>query len=299
MGVTDTPDSAPPDEPAPAELGDTIITVAGGRRAPSVPRVIGADAATPVAAFWRTAQELYGMLTGLQPDQWALPTTTEYGTVKDLVAHLLGVERYSTHSVTHRDEHDPDVSTAHTSVGLGDIERLRDIAGPEVAQRWFDAAGDTAAAFREDVDDRPIDVHGIPAPADMALVFRTFELWAHMEDICAAVGRPLPRLDGPRMGLMASTLVSVLPMFFTDPDESQRGRVARIVLLGPGGGVADLALDPAAAGTAASARMVTDVVDFCRIASRRLPIDALERQTSGESHLFDPVLVATAAFAMD
>jgi len=308
MGVSDTPDtpdadahhdSSTRDETAPAALADTILAAAGDRRAPNVPRAIGTDAAAPVTAFWQTAQELYGLLTGLSPQDWAAPTTTEYGTVKDLVAHLIGVERYCTRSVSHRDDADPTVSTAHTSVGLADIAELRDVPGPEVADIWFDAAGGTAMAFGEDDDDRPIDVHGIPAPADLALVFRTFEIWAHMEDVCAAVGRPLPRLDGPRMGLMAATLVGVLPLFFSEPDESQRGRVARIVLLGPGGGVADLALDPTAAGTAASARLVTDVVDFCRIASRRLPIDALQRHTTGDIRLLDPVLAAAAAFAMD
>jgi len=292
MGVNDTPRP-------PADLGETIARAATARRPANAPHPLGSGAASPTAAMWQTAQELYGLLSGLTPEQWSQPTRTEYGNVKDLVAHLIGVERYCVAAAAHRDDPLTGEDAAHTLVGRADIERLRDVAGAEVAGEWFDAAANTAAVLAGGADQRPIDIHGLSLTTDLALVFRAFELWAHMEDVCAAVGRSLPRLDGPRMGLMAATLVGALPAFFTDPDDGQRGRVARLVLLGPGGGVADLPLDPAAAGAAASVRLVADVVDFCRVASRRLPIDDLDRRVSGEPDLITPVLAATASFALD
>jgi uncharacterized protein (TIGR03083 family) len=301
MGVNDTP-HPPDDTPVapPGGLGDTVIRAAGARRAPNEPRTVGADATTPVHAMWQTAQELYGLLTRLTADDWSQPTTTEYGSVHDLVAHLVGIERYFDRAISHRDDPLPPAEAAHLVVARRAMEELRDVPGSDLAAQWFDAVAVTVAAFQADTDDRPIDVHGIPLPRDLAIVFRTFELWAHMEDVCAALGRPLPRLDGPRMGLMAATLVGVLPLFVALPSDGSPARTARIVLLGPGGGVADLSLgDADETSTAPSVRLVADIVDFCRIASRRLPVEQLDRQVTGDATLIGPVLEAAAAFAMD
>lgn len=291
-----------PDQPEdqPAGLSTRVLDAAIAVRRPGSSRPVGADAAEPVAALWRTAQELYAMLTTLAPDEWLRPSRTTYGTVHDLVAHLVGIERYTARAVRDRATAAPGEDVDHARITLPVIAELRDLADGELADLWFDEVSLTCELFRADTDERPVEVHGIPAPLPLAIVFRTFELWAHTEDVCRATGRPLPRLDGPRMGLLASTLLSVLPLFFTEPTEAQRGRTARVVLVGPGGGVADLPLDPAApVGAEPAVRMVTDVVDFCRVASRRLPIGDLQREQSGDVALLDPLLAAAAAFAMD
>ena len=286
---------------APSQMDQVLAAANAARPAGSVRR-IGSGAARPLDALWRTAQELYALLTDLNAEEWAQPTKTEYGDVRDVVAHLIGIERYSAYAVTHRDDADPAMEHRHTEIGRADIERFRSRPSSragDVADEWFDAVAETVAAFQSDDDGRPIQVHGLRASVDLALVFRTFELWAHTEDICAAVRRPLPRLDGPRMGLLASTLVGVLPLFFSEPNPEFTGHRARIVLLGPGGGVVDLDLDPSVSPTTPSVRMVADVVDFCRVAARRLPVDELALTATGELALLTPVLVAAAAFAMD
>lgn len=285
-----------PDAAALTRLVDAATTA----RRPGTPRRVGSDAAEPVDALWRTAQELYAVLTTLTPDEWQRPTATGYGTVHDVVAHLVGIERYTVRAVRDRATAAAGQDVDHGRLTRSVIDELRELPGHDLADLWFDEVSLTCEVCRADTDDGPVDVHGISVPPTLAVVFRAFEVWAHAEDVCAATGRPLPRLDGPRMGLLASTLLSVLPLFFTEPDATQRGRYARVVLVGPGGGVADLSLDPAAPlDGEPAARFIADIVDFCRVASRRLPIDRLERQESGATALLQPILTAAAAFAMD
>lgn len=122
------------------------------------------------------------------------PTGTQYGSVHDVVAHLIGVEEHCMRAVADRDDTASVPPIAHSEVGRSHTIAVRRATGADVADRWFDAAADAAATFDEDNDDRPIELHGLPLTRGLALVLRTFELWAHMEDVCVAGS---PRDDSP------------------------------------------------------------------------------------------------------
>ncbi len=130
-------------------------------------------------------------------------------------------------------------------------------------------------------------------------VLRTFEVWTHHEDVCRATGRPRPALDGPRLRLMSSDLMNALPAALTVTGSAQPGRTARIVLTGLGGGTFDrpMAMDDVV-GTP-DVMITADVVDFCRLAARRIAPCDLDASIEGDTVLADRVLVAASAFARD
>lgn len=300
------PDSDPlPKQDLP--MADTVplarlVATATAARPAGSHRAVGTGASAPVEALWRTAQELFATLATLSEDDWSRPTPTVHGSVHDVVAHLVGIERYVVSAVAGRTGAAPGDDVDHVRLTAATVSELRGVPGEELAALWFDAVANTCEVLRADADERPIELHGLPLARDLVTVFRTFELWAHGEDVCAATGRPLPRLDGPRMGLLASTLMSVLPLL-VPAEACPAPAVARLVLLGPGGGVADVHLGPAGGradpSAAPTVRLVADVVDVCRVASRRLDARDLEATVTGDRTLVAPLLAAAAAFAMD
>jgi hypothetical protein len=131
------------------------------------------------------------------------------------------------------------------------------------------------------------------------LVLRTFEVWTHHEDVCRATGRPGPLLDGSRLRLMSSDLMDVLPAALAVTGSARPGRTTRIVLTGLGGGtfVRPMAMD-GAVGTP-DVVITADVVDFCRLAARRIAPDDLDATIEGDPMLAQLVLQAAGAFARD
>jgi hypothetical protein len=72
----------------------------------------------------------------------------------------------------------------------------------------------------------------------------------------------------------------------------------RLVLTGPGGGTWDVVIGGEAPEPATIA-IVTDVVDFCRLAANRLSPADLDMQVTGDPGRAAGVLAAAAALALD
>jgi uncharacterized protein (TIGR03083 family) len=249
--------------------------------------------ATPVEAISSTVDDLERLLAGLGPEEWAAPTRTTYGRVRDLVAHLVGVEELVDLWLRQDDE------AGHVNHITGTMPVVTALAAappPEVLRRWAGAARRNIAAAAAAPPDQPLTVHDIPTDVEGMLVLRTFEVWTHAEDIAAAVDRPRPAPDAARLRLMSTRLVGMLPIAV-----SVTGPVARtdlhLVLTGPGGGTYDIALD--GEGDAAPLSLVADVTDFCRVAARRLEPEELGAAIDGDRDVADLVLAATGAFAQD
>jgi hypothetical protein len=131
------------------------------------------------------------------------------------------------------------------------------------------------------------------------LIIRTFELWAHAMDISAATGRPLLRLDPERMATLSNRLMGAVPMALAYRDIAQPGRSIRFVLTGAAGGCYTVALNPGEQPGTPDATIVTDTVDLCRIAARRLRPDELDAMVEGDRGLADLVLAGLDSLARD
>jgi uncharacterized protein (TIGR03083 family) len=162
---------------------------------------------------------------------------------------------------------------------------------------WRQAADRTLEVVRDADMTAEVTVWGIPLPLSALLVARAFELWTHENDIRRVAGLPASVPDVPTLRLMTELATSMLP--FGAMLAGLQGPVnLRLVLTGPGGGTWDVVIggdapEPVAIG------VVTDVVDFCRLAANRLNPADLDMYVTGDQGRAAGVLAAASALALD
>jgi uncharacterized protein (TIGR03083 family) len=278
----------------PALRADTLARAMSSRR-PGRP-VDAAPACSPAVAFDRTVADLDDLLHSLSDSEWNVSAHAEHGRVRDLVAHLVGVERLVLRWLD-PDDTVPDLPD-HVAATRPVVAELAGADPRDIARQWHEAARAVAEAADGDAG-RPVVFHDLTISVDQLLVTRTAELWAHAIDICAATGRPLPQLDMERMAMLCNELMSAVPLAMAYRGTTAPGRSARVVLTGPAGGTftVPLALEPQAADP--DVTIVTDAVDFCLVAVRRLRPDQLDAAIEGDQALGDLVLTSIDALARD
>ena len=280
----------------PDDLRADAISHALDRRAAGRP----VDAAVPCSvpeAFERTVSELGDLLDSLTDAEWDAPAHGEHGRVRDLIAHLIGVERLSARWLDPADSVPalPD----HVAATRPVVEELADTPAREIGRLWHEAARAVEAAAASGDPDRLVTFHDLSSPVDGFLVMRTFELWAHSMDVAAATGRQRPVLDPERMALLSSRLMAVVPLAMAYRQRSAPGRTARFVLTGASGGAYTVPLHPGDEPGAPDVLVVVDTVELCRVAARRLAPSDLAAIVDGDADLAALVLAQLDAFARD
>jgi uncharacterized protein (TIGR03083 family) len=257
---------------------------------------------TSHAAFVTTVAELSALLSTLSAGAWTQRTDVDDGaSVRDLVLHLVGVERYMLGQLGRREPIDAPTVEQHFPVLHAAASADLGSAAPSgVARAWWLAAMDLVAVTAELGPDHPVTYHDLEGTVGGMLLIRSFEVWTHDDDIRRAVGLPLNVLDDARLALMSSTLMGVLPYGLVRAGTAQPGRTVRFDLTGSGGGrsyVASLSPDDVAGEP--DLVVETTALDLCRLASNRLAIDEIDVRIEGDRSLLRPVLVGAGAFAMD
>jgi uncharacterized protein (TIGR03083 family) len=278
---------------APSTLRDDVLARAAARRAPGR-SVDAAEPITPLDAFRAATVQLRDVLVDLDEAAWSSPAHLQIGTVRDVVAHLVGVERVVLDWVTAT--HEPEGSE-HLSAARIAAPDVGGVAPADLVQQWFECALAVADACAQADPAKPVLAHDLPTDVDGLLVLRAFELWAHLQDVCRAARVPEPPLDPPRLALMSSRLMRALPIALLLRDVTPSATTVRFVLTGPGGGCQDVTLSPAADGPVAT--VVADVTDVCRVAARRLPAGELDVVVDGDADAVAPLLGVLDAFARD
>jgi len=285
-------------EAPPPSLRDRLVAEIGGR-----PRA-GVEPASAPDLFRSRVAVLRQLLGELAGDDWSADVAPYRWTTHRLVAHLALIEEYTARQLglTGAAPVPPgDPSTGdHLALG-GDEAEVLAAGPPEVTvARWWAAASAIADHVGSPAFDpsAPVPLHQWPFDAATALVARSFELWTHGDDIRRAVGRPLEEVPAPELRTMSSTSVEGLPLLLAlQPVAETQPPVVltptRVVLTGPGGGTFDLG------GPGPQANLlVADVVDYCRVVSRRLDPEALVATREGDPRLLASLLVAAQAIAM-
>jgi uncharacterized protein (TIGR03083 family) len=280
----------------PPDLRERTLRTALDRRGPG--RAVDAPPqCSPAEAYRRTVAEFDALLRSLTPVEWDAVAHPEHGRVRDLVAHLIGVERLSARWL----EGDPELPILpdHVAATRDVVAELSGTEPAELADAWAGAAREVALAAADGDADRPVTFHDLTLNVDGYLVTRTFELWAHGMDIAAATGRPMLSLDDARMALLSSRLMGVVPHALAYRRSAASGRTARFILTGASGGCYTVPLVPDGEVGEPDFVLVADVVDICRVAARRLRPADLAAHINGDRELAALVLADIDAFARD
>jgi uncharacterized protein (TIGR03083 family) len=266
------------------------------QRAAAAPRPDPAAASDPVTVFANQVAALTELLATVDGEEWHLPVEPYRWTVIELVAHLAVIERYTAHQLGIAPSWSPAGPTGHLEIGADQIAAAGRRPPAETVTLWREAAQATVDAARSEhapALDAAVELHGWPFTTATALIARAFEIWTHGDDIRRATGRSLLAPEPADLRAMSSFSVGSLPLLVpvVAPDAPFEG--GRVVLTGTGGGTYDL-------GDRSRRQfvLVADVVDYCRLAARRLPAGELDAAIEGDEQAAAHLLGAAQLFAI-
>jgi uncharacterized protein (TIGR03083 family) len=234
------------------------------------------------------------LLAELSIDEWRLHALRDLD-VQGLVGHLIGVEEcFAAALAGQGGEGATDHVAATQPYAVAQAER----APADTHRDWLAAAGRTLDLAESCPDPfAPADFFGVTMPLDDVMVVRSFELWVHEEDVRTACGRPLSGPDDARLFRMTRLVTALLPIGMALADRPPEGRVARLVLTGPGGGT--FLVPPGTDHRRADARIVLDATVFCRVVGARQAVASAGALLSGDEELGSDVLAGAARLALD
>jgi uncharacterized protein (TIGR03083 family) len=282
-------DESPPD--APSAGRDQVVARALAARAP-LRSLLGPDTpAAPAGVHHALAVSLDTLVRGLSAAD--LGAATRFGRpVHDVVAHLLGqLERAA---LVLRDDGPPETAPYdHWQVTLATIERHRRTDGNGLA----DALAAVHGRFVDALATAPGTATDLTSPLGWG-VAKTFETWMHADDVRLALHQPVHVPDAGALDVLCALAVAAVPVTMEAAGLARPGRTARVVLLGPGGGVHHVALAPG--GTASAVADVTLVADghtFCRLFHQQVAVADAAVDVEGDASLAAEVLAAVGVLA--
>jgi uncharacterized protein (TIGR03083 family) len=278
----------------PAELHDTVLGAARTRRATSSGRSAPED---PFLAVYLTETGRFDALLDTIPDG-AIDRRTFNGlTVRELVIHLAAME--SSFAAALGVTTEPGIAETAVEVRTAAfIEHYGERPLADARARWHEAV-DAVRRWAMDPAhaDAGVQWLAVHFTRDSLLVARSFETWTHGDDLRRVLGRPLGAPPARSLRLMADVSVTAMPAALEVAERAHRGKTARVVLTGDGGGDWLIPLGFSEMGETPDVVLTADVVDWCRCVSERVAPDALARRVEGDPSLADDLAAASSAFA--
>lgn len=183
---------------------------------------------TPYIDAWR---ESVAAVLELEPDDWDVPTDLPGWTAKDVLAHLVHLER-----VMVEGEQAPvggaAVPSDYTNAG---VAALRDVPVDQLRRDLADLVERRAETLADLPDPEAPAVNtpaGVEWPWELALRNRAIDLWTHEQDIRRAVGIP-GGLDSLGAQITTATFAAALPYILGRRAKAPIGSVVRWVVTGP------------------------------------------------------------------
>lgn len=260
-------------------------------------RLRRADPDPPARLYEAEAERLAREIDLLDPDHDEVRTANGL-TARELIIHLGAQESLLARSVGRPVEPDLDVEDIDDRTAAY-VKRFRDAAYDDVVAFWRRAV-QAVRDWSGDPATRDADVEwlGLALKRDNLLIARAFENWTHRDALRRVRGQASAPPPPPEMHLMAEMSMRTLSFGLFATDRSRPGRLARVVLTGDSGGDWRVRMGPdVERDVEPDVTVTTDVVDWCRVASERLPGADLPRVVDGDEHLAEDLLVAASAFA--
>jgi hypothetical protein len=251
-------------------------------------------------SFARAVRQFEAITESLNEREWRARVAT-YGTVHDLVAHLVAVETYTGQQIGLFDDDVVESPHDHIRLSVSSTERLRVADHRAVVAEWSNRARAVSAAVAAlpQVLSHPASWHGAAIDVASLLVIRTFELWTHGDDVLVATERARHEPDNAQLKLMTNLAAEILPLGLALIGRSHHGTV-RLVLTGRGGGTWRRPLGAGEpVGPSDDLLLVADAVGFCRLAANRCRPDELDAHVEGDRAIAADVLAGMGALAAD
>ncbi len=278
----------------PEGLRDRVLAASwrartAGRPVPDVPEI------SPLEAYSRAADALYGMLCALDDGDWRR-TVLRGLDVQQLIGHLTGVEEDMQRCLSG----DPAVADAD-HVGSTQPWATRQAGQPPASTRaeWRAAADRGLVLAREHGDlNAEVAMHGMRLTLGALLIVRAFELWTHDNDIRQVTGLPPAVPDASTLRLMTGLAARLLPYGAARAGLREPTRV-HLVLTGPGGGTWDVVIGDESQPASASVGIVTGAVGFCQLVANRATPGDLDLHITGDTGRAAGILAAASSLALD
>jgi uncharacterized protein (TIGR03083 family) len=273
----------------PPELFDSMLTAVRVRR----PAHAGDD---PFLGAYLSETARYDALIDTLPDD-AFDVLTFNGlTVHELVIHMAAMESAVSAAVgraTVPEVTEEDIERRTAAF----IDRFRDRPLRDLRMLWRSSVSAVAEWAEGAPASKRVRVFGLPFACESILVLRSFETWTHADDIRRALGRELSPPPPAVLHRMADLSVMTMPASLEMVERPHRGKTARVVLTGNGGGDWLIPLGFAEASATPDVVVTADVVAWCRCVSERVAPEGLPREVEGDQQLADDLVAASSAFA--
>ncbi|MBC9227580.1 maleylpyruvate isomerase family mycothiol-dependent enzyme [Aeromicrobium sp. 636] len=248
---------------------------------------------SPYLDAWR--QSVAAVLA-LEPDDWDVPTDLPGWTAKDVLAHLVHLERVMVEGET-----TPIGGSAvpgdYTDAG---VAALRDVPVEQLKKDLTDLVERRAEALADLPDPQALAVNtpaGVEWTWEVALRNRAIDLWTHEQDIRRAVGLP-GGLGDIGAHVTTATFAAALPFILGRRAKAPVGSVVRWVVTGPVPVDATIGVgeDGRARPTdaAPTATLTMDTETFTVLGAGRRGPDAVTVEVQGDEELAGRVLASMA-----
>jgi uncharacterized protein (TIGR03083 family) len=191
-----------------------------------------------VGAFAQTAQAVVDLAHGCSAEDLALPTECPGWTVHDQISHVAGVEAWLEGHQDPRVEKMPHYEYIRNELGKKveyAVELRRGRTGEEVVAELEDVLAQRLSTLRNPALTDSSIIAG-PFGPDLAatvVLMRTFDVWAHEQDIRSALGRP-GNLGSPAAAVFVLSVLLQLPRLVAKDAGVEPGHVVVIDVTGPG-----------------------------------------------------------------
>ena len=223
-------------------------------------------------------QALDDLMTGLTPDQWALPTPSPGWSVADQIAHLAYFDHAAATALT-----DPErfqtmvtelstVAVDSTSVDESTLAAFRAMTPNELLVAWRHNRTLLADAANQLDDDSRVEWYGPSMSSKSFLTARLMEAWAHGQDIVDAVSTDRPATD--RLRHIAQLGFITRAWSYTNRGLDIPGEPVRVELTAPSGDTWTFGPDDAAESVFGPAE------GFCLVVTQRRHLEDTDLVTT-------------------
>jgi uncharacterized protein (TIGR03083 family) len=261
------------------------------------------DMARNVAAWEQTLRSTIALARDFEESHHALPTDCPGWTVKDVLSHLVSVERMLLGEALPDHPLPEDLPHVRNDFGrmleIG-VDVRRPVPGEKVLAELAEVLDLRLAALTGIDPDQPTMLPtGKTGPYVLFMEFRAFDCYTHEQDVRRAVNRP-GNLDAPAALCARNRLTSGLSYVFAKKAGARPGQSLRFEVVGPAAFTAHIAV-----GEDGKAREVEPVADstvalrmdwetYLKLATGRCAPESVTVTASGDTTLATRILANMA-----